>query len=121
MANNNQAFRRFTEPIICPVDVTAQKTILPANFFTTAPGLNSQSFYIVNPNNFWIRLKGSGNALTGTGDYVAVTATTGWLFGPGFIGVFSSQFPLYLSFLSVTFQGLPAGIGVAEISYGGGA
>lgn len=107
---NNFPFRRLTEPLVIPVSPTSSQFQVPAGFIP--PGTNS--FWIVNPNNFWVRLKGF------QGSAGNVTATTGWLFSPGFTGAFSTQYPEWMSVMSVTYQGLTAGTGTLELSYGGG-
>lgn len=109
-------FRRLTDPLILDVDVVAKKFDVPAGFFQQGgPGFGATSFWVVNPNNFWVRLRGSNDA-----NHIPVTATTGWLFPPGFCGAFSTQFPVSMSTLAVTYQNVPAGVGTLEISYGGG-
>jgi hypothetical protein len=115
MSDNSFAFRRMTDPLLLPIATTATKFDVPDGYFRGAgPGAGAQSFWVCNANNFWVRLKGS------TGTYVAVTDTTGWLFPPGFVGAFSTQFPQFMSTMAVTRQGLTAGTGTLEISYGGG-
>jgi hypothetical protein len=109
---NNFPFRRLTEPLILPVSSTASQFQVPANYIPTG----ASSFWVVNPNNFWVRLKG----FTAAEGANSVTATTGWLFSPGFTGAFSTQYPAWLSVMSVNYQGLTAGTGTLEISYGGG-
>lgn len=122
MSDNASNFRRMTDPLLLPVAPTATQFNVPDGFFMPeGPGFGSLSFWVCNANNFWVRLKGSGNGALNTGSYTAVTATTGWLFPPGFTGSFSTQYPLFMSTISIARQGLPAGSGVLEVSYGGGA
>lgn len=111
MADNNFCFRRATDPFLLTVGPTAQKFDVPVDL--KAAGYTS--FCVVNPNPFWVRLRGSNIT------YAAVTSTTGWMFPPGFFGIFSTQYPEFMSAMSVTAQGLTAGTGVLEVSYGGGA
>lgn len=111
MSENSYPFRRSTDPYQLAVDVSAQKFDVPMDI--KAGGYTS--FLVVNANPFWVRLRGSN------GSYVAVTETTGWLFPPGFFGTFSTQYPEFMSAMSVARQGIPAGTGILEISYGGGA
>lgn len=124
MPLNTSSFRRQADPLILPVSSSAQQYTVPANYFSTGgPGLGATSFMVVNPNNFWVRLKGSGDnrpGVTNTASYTAVTATTGWLFPPGYVGVFATQFPVWMSTMSVDYQGLGTGSGTLEIYYGGG-
>lgn len=119
MSANSNNFRRITDPLLLSVATTATQFNLPAGYFEPGgPAFGAMSFWVVNANNFWVRLRGSG--FNGSGSYVAVTDTTGWLFPPGYIGSFSTQYPLFMSTLSVDRQGIPAGTGTLEISYGGG-
>lgn len=112
------AFQRATPPIIFAVTTSATRQDIPAGFFTTPPGMNAQSVWIMNPNLFWVRLA------AGSGAYNAVTdwngANPGSLLPPGFFGAFSTTYPDWLSSLSVEQQGLAAGTGRIEFSYGGG-
>ena len=115
MSDNSFNFKRLTDPLLLPVGVTAQKFDVPTGFFDpSGPAAGAMSFWVCNANNFWVRLKGSN------GTYTAVTDTTGWLFPPGYIGSFSTQFPQFMSTLAVTRQGVKAGTGTLELSYGGG-
>lgn len=123
MADNNFSFRRATDPLQLPVATTATKFDVPTGYFTQGgPGFGATSFWVCNANNFWVRLRGSGimTDAGGTYLYIPVTATTGWLFPPGYVGAFSTQYPMWMSTISVSRQGIPAGDGTLEISYGGG-
>lgn len=112
MADNNFAFRRSTDPYMVPAGASASKFDVPDDLKSSG----YMSFCVVNPNPFWVRLRGS------TGTYVAVTDTTGWLFPPGFFGIFSTQYPEFMSAMGVVRQGLPVTAGgFLEVSYGGGA
>lgn len=112
----------MTDPLMVPIEPTATQFVVPVTFFQTGnPGAGASSFWVCNATSFWVRLKGSGNGLTQEGDFVAVSESTGWLFPPGFCGAFSTQYPRYMSAMSVERQGLPAGSGFLEVSYGGGA
>lgn len=119
-------FLRSTNPWVMPVALTATKFEVPDNYFTTGPGTGLSSFWIMNPNLFWVRIIGSGNYDTGT--YVPVTdydgANPGWLYPPGFFGAFATLFPRYISTLAVAEQGVAPTIvsrSRVELSYGGGA
>ncbi len=92
---------------------TAQKCDVPAGFIPA----DANAFYVVNPNQCWVRLTGS------RGTYAAVTEETGWLLPPGFAGVFGTQKPEFMSTLAVERPGFPlAGLTYAplEIRYGMG-
>lgn len=119
MSENSFNFRRLTDPLLLNVTTSATQYTVPVGYFDVGGlGNGAMSFWVCNANNFWVRLKGSG--FNGAGSYVAVTDTTGWLFPPGYIGSFSTQYPTYMSTLAVDRQGIPAGTGTLEISYGGG-
>lgn len=115
------SFKRQTDPIQVPVSPTPSKFVMPPRFIPA----QSESFWVVNPNSFWVRLKGSGSNFQGSGmsgEYAEVVGTdgegTGWLFPPGFVGVFATQWPRFLSTVSVTKQGLQAGDGFLELAWG---
>lgn len=101
-------YRRLTDPIMLNVGTTSQRTQVPAGFIPA----EATSFRITNPNPFWVRLKGFTGPTAANG---TISATEGWLFQPGFSGVFTTQFPEYMATISV---GASAGTGVIEISYG---
>ena len=111
-------FRRITDPLQVPVSSSAGQFLIPEGYIPT----DANAFLIVNPNLFWMRLRGSGQY--GQGEYAPVTGTdgqgTGWLFPPGFVGVFTTQFPRFLSTMSVSKQGIAAGSGFMEIAWGMG-
>lgn len=108
------SFQPLAPTIVANVDTTAQQYTYPVNFFTTAPGVNCDTFLLNNPNNFYVR------ALSSRGSYVAVTSTTGVLLPPNAWGVFGTTQPDYLSCMSVTHAGLTAGSGIVSIAYGTG-
>jgi hypothetical protein len=59
-----------------------------------------------------------------SGDYVAVIGSagdgTGWHFPPGFVGVFASQKPRYVSTIATDAQGFTPGNGWLELAFGVG-
>ena len=112
------AFRKMTEALLLPVGASPTKFEVPAGFFDEGgPGYQATSWYVTNPNDCWVRLRG-----TTTGEYVAVSATSGWCFPPGFVGTFSTQRPIFMSTLAVPKPGrpLPTEFAPLEIIYGGG-
>ena len=119
------AFRRVTDPLQIPVGPVAQRFDIPRGFIPS----DAESFWVVNSNPFWVRLRGSGtNSINGTlmsGVYADVIGTeglgTGWHWPPGFIGVFGTQFPRYVSTISPSAQGLTAGSGYIELAWGVGS
>lgn len=117
-------FRRLTDPLQVPVGASAQRTDVPGDYIPD----QAESFWICNPNNFWVRLKGSGtnrlNGNTMSGDYKEVVGDlgfgTGWHFPPGYCGVFMSQKPRYLSTIATGAQGLTPSDGFLELAWGSG-
>lgn len=115
MAGTSQPFRRFSDPLMVPCAPTATQFVVPDGFFTQDAQWNA--FYVVNRNAFWVRLRG-----TTAGPFQPVTETTGWLFPPGFAGVFSTQYPRFMSAMAISVPGYPpAGEGIVELAYGIGA
>jgi hypothetical protein len=116
-------FRRMSEPTQVVVGATAQPTTIPAGR-TNDPftGLPLPSFYVVNPNNVWVRLKGFTN--TSDCSSIGVTPTTGWLWPPGHVAVYSTQFPACVSAMAVPMPGFPITAATTyapiELSYGPG-
>lgn len=112
------AFRKMTEPLLLDIKATATRYDVPPGFFDQGgPGFQATSWWVVNPNNCYVRLKG-----TTSGAHVPVTDSTGWLFPPNFSGPFSTQYPTSMSTLAVVRGGLPipAKCDPLEIIYGGG-
>jgi hypothetical protein len=48
------SFRRMTDPLQLPVSTEAQRFDVPAGFIPP----DAESFWVANPNNFWVRLVG---------------------------------------------------------------
>lgn len=115
----NFAFRRVTDPLLVPVAATATEYTVPNGFFADGgAGYQTTSFYVVNPNNCWVRLRG----WSGQGNFAPVTPTMGWLFSPGFQGAFGTQYPVKMSALAVVKQGIaiPNDLAPLELIYGAG-
>lgn len=115
-SDNAFPFRRLTEPLLLPVGPESQTTAVPSGFIPQG----AKSFLVVNRNPFWVRLRGANAATSSNPAGLVVTPDTGWLFPPGFWGVFSTQQPEFMATISVPFMGIPAGTGTLEVSYGGG-
>jgi hypothetical protein len=117
-------FRRMTDPVQITVGASAQPTMVPPEKLVdpSTPSARLTSFYVVNPNNFWVRAKGFANAsdCNATG----VTPTTGWLWPPGHVAVYSTQYPVCASAMAVPMPGFPlpadAAMKPLEWSYGYG-
>lgn len=113
-------FFRMGEPVIIPVSPTSGGNPYPQTGTVQIPP-NVTTFRVTNNNPFSIRLR--GNRQPG---FVAVTATTGWLFLPGSVEIYTTIAPLQLSAMSVdgpfaaSDPSQRAGIGVLELQYGTG-
>ena len=69
-------FRRMSEPVQAAVGPTARATMVPpASLRDPMNGLPLPSFYVANPNQVWVRLKGFTNAADCQS--IGVTETTG--------------------------------------------
>lgn len=113
------AFRRMTDPLMLPVGSDPLRFDVPDGFFDEGgPGYQSTTFMVINPNLCYVRLRGT----SGNGPHVPVTASTGWLFPPGFVGCFSTQKPRSMSTLAVPMPGfpLPNQFAPLNLPYGGG-
>lgn len=110
MSDNSFPFRRMTDPIVLPVGTSSQTTQVPDGFIPKG----ATSFRAVNPNNFYVRLKG----FDATG--AAIGPVEGWLFPPNYVGDHTTQYPVAMSTIAYSAPGLPAGTGTLEVSYGGG-
>lgn len=121
---NTTPFHRVNDPVMVAIGPMAQTTIIPASAMLDTDGVTKLgSFYIANPNNVWVRLKGFNNQAdcdAGT----PVTAATGWLFPPGFVAVFSTQYPKCVSAMAVSEPGYPVTSSTQfaplELAYGTG-
>lgn len=112
------AFRRFADPFIIPITPTAGAGMVISGDPKFPPQGRNSSFLIVNPNPFCVRMKGSSQARDG--GFVPVTTENGWLFLPWEKSVWTTQYPDWISAMSVTLGGLDAGSGRLEMSYGEG-
>jgi hypothetical protein len=112
------AFRRTTDPLQLPVGPQPTRFDVPDGFFDKGgPAYQTTAFLLVNPNACYVRLRGSS-----TDTHIPVTPTTGWLFPPGFVGCFTTQYPKSMSTLAVAMPGfpLPDEFAPLELPYGGG-
>jgi hypothetical protein len=99
-------FRRMSEPVQLAVGPTAQATMVPPErLLDPASSQRLSSFYVVNPNQVYVRFK--GYSTTADCANLSVTPSTGWLVPPGFVGVFSTQYPMCGSTLAVSMPGYP--------------
>jgi hypothetical protein len=121
----NNAFRRMTDPVQAAVGPTAQATMVPASkLIDPMSGLPLGSFYVVNPNNVWVRLRGFSAQNVDNCTSVGVTPSTGWLWPPGHVAVYSTQNPACVSTMAVPMPGFPISATTTyapiELSYGFG-
>jgi hypothetical protein len=99
-------FRRISDPVQLTVAATPTMTMVPQDRLKDPKsGQRVTSFYVVNPNSVYVRFKGFSTADDCANQ--AVTPTTGWLVPPGFVGVFSTQYPMCGSTLAVSMPGNP--------------
>lgn len=128
------AFRRLTDPFLIPtLPGVASQVEIGIDFRENQQ--NFTSFCVVNSFPIWVRLRGSGRvAQIGARDGAAPTFKPvedgrGWLFPPGFMGVFSTQYPKWVSGMAVERPGFPIKDdegnplypnAVLELSYGRG-
>jgi hypothetical protein len=116
-------FRRMSEPLQAAVGPAAQPTMVPpALLRDPMNGLPLPSFYVANPNNVWVRLKGFTSAADCFS--IGVTDSTGWLWPPGHVAVYSTQQPVCVSTKAVSMPGYPITSSTTfapiELSYGPG-
>ncbi len=119
----SNAFRRMTDPVQVAVGPAAQATMVPASkLIDPMSGLPLGSFYVVNPNNVWVRLRGFSAGNVSDCSSVGVTPSTGWLWPPGHVAVYSTQNPVCVSAMAVPMPGYPLTGSYAplELSYGFG-
>jgi hypothetical protein len=97
-------FRRMSEPVQLTVGTASQPTMIPPEKLVD-PVSNQRlnSFLVVNPNQVWVRYRGFNNAADCQN--IGVTPTTGWLVPPGFVGVFSTQYPVCGATMAVSMPG----------------
>lgn len=117
----NVPFFRMGEPVRIPVAPDSGATPFPATGMLQMPP-NVTTFRMTNNNPFGIRLRGTRSGQS----FISVTSTTGWLFMPGEIGVYTSVYPVQLAAMSVdgpfaaTDPSQKAGVGFLELQYGTG-
>ncbi len=115
-------FFRMGEPLVIPVSPTSAGNQFPASGQVPIPD-GCTTFRIANNNPFAVRLRGTKPG----GTFTPVTATTGWLFMPGAVEIYTTTMPIYMSAMSVdgpfatSDVAQKAGTGVLELQYGTGA
>lgn len=95
--NRNFPFRRNTAfgPILVPAGFE------PSSVAVGVMPDGITAFAAINSYPVWMRLVG------GAMGPVSVTDDTGWLFPPGFFGIFSTQSPRWVSCVAVDRPGFP--------------
>lgn len=86
------------DPFMCGVGLEAVTTPIDRDLLVRK---KCTSFHVVNPNPFYVRLRGS----SGEGDDIG--EGEGWLWPPGFVGVYSAQYPSFVSAIAVARPGFP--------------
>lgn len=122
MAENTFPFRRMTRAILVPVGTTASTVQIPNGFIL--PDYNA--FMVVNPNMCWVALRGTSRAGDGTMPTqanMAMPDARDWLFNPGHIAVYTTQYPVWMSALAVAMPSYPIPTEFADLRvyYGYGA
>jgi hypothetical protein len=103
------AFRRMTRAL--PVNVSlspsaSNATAVPADLIK--PSYNA--FAVFNPNSCVVGLRGTSRAqgqAVPTTPLIAQADGLDWLFPPGFLGVFSTQYPYFMSAIALAFPAYP--------------
>jgi len=115
LADSHPPFRRSTDPVLVTVGYPAGAiTAVSSDMMTAIMNLNA--FCVVNPNTCYVRLKGYQSSQ-------AITEYEGWLFPPGFVAVYSTQRPKFMSAIAVSRPGFPVDandLAPLEVSYGNG-
>lgn len=93
-------FRRVREPYMVPTGLTASQTAVDA---AQLKALGVTSFYYVNKNPFYVRLRGSNV----DGGFKPVTLTTGWSWKPLSDDAFATQFPDFMSAIAEHTEAFP--------------
>ena len=115
-------FFRMGEPLMIPVSPTSGVNPFPSTGTLILPP-NVTTFRIANNNPFAVRLRGTRQGQS----FQPVTLTTGWLFMPGAVEIYTTTQPTLMSAMSVdgpfavSDPGQKAGTGILELQYGTGA
>ncbi len=108
-----QPFRPIADPIIMTVSTEPTRYDIPDGFFGEGgPAEGSTSYWLVNPNNFWVFMRAS------KGIYVEADESN--LIAPNFVGAFGTSYPDYISIMAAEYSDLPIGSGTFRITYGEG-
>lgn len=114
-------FFRMGDPVVIPVSPTSANNPFPATGNVPIPP-NVTTFRVTNNNPFAVRLRGNRAGMP----FLAVTSTTGWLFLPGTVEIYTTVAPIQMSAMSVdgpfaaSDPSQKAGTGVLELQYGTG-
>lgn len=106
-------YRRLTDPLSLPYGTNSQRFVVPAGYIPA----EATTFRVTNSGASWVRLKGAQGSAAST---LAIQDGEGWLYPPGFSGIFTTQYPEAMATISVAKGGVAAGSGILEISYGMG-
>jgi len=114
-------FFRMGEPVRILVSPTSGSTPYPESGNVPIPP-NVTTFRVTNNNPFAIRLKGTRQGQS----FQPVTSTTGWLFLPGSVEIYTTVAPIQMAAMSVdgpfaaSDPSQKAGTGFLELQYGTG-
>lgn len=99
LAGLSMPFRKLVrDPFLCGVGSPAVNTAINK---ATIQAKKCTAFHVVNPNPFYVRLRGAASMND------KIQAGEGWLWPPGFAGVYSTQYPDFVSVLAVAMPGFP--------------
>lgn len=100
LANVNMPFRKIIrDPFLCAVGEQAVTTPIDRALLISK---RVTSFHVVNPNPFYCRLRGATGEPSDN-----IVDNEGWLWPPGFVGVYSTQYPAFVSCIAVERPGFP--------------
>lgn len=123
MASSDQAFRRYSDPLLVPVGDEPSKYVVDPNFFKNFEPIAGKltSFRVFNPNPCCVRLRGvSATDQNPNPEFVPITLTTGWGFAPLSTEIAGTQYPMYMSAMYFPTPGIerPDYFLPLEVSYG---
>ena len=114
-------FRRMTKGLLVPVAEAPTWMEVPEGFIDES----YTAFMIVNPNVCWVGLGGTSGAMDKPKPTVPNMASpdgTDWLFPPGHVAVYSTQYPVFMSAVAIAMPGfeLPGQYVPLRVYYGYG-
>lgn len=121
----SRPFRRMTRALLIPVSATASSYSVPDAYIRP----EYDSFLVINPNQCWVGLRGTSwtdeSQPKPTIALMADDDGADWLFPPGHVSVWSTQFPEFMSAMALPMPGysLPPADGYTplRVYYGNGS